>query len=188
MHGCYIGKHGGKLVLDDLKACQRLAKLDALLRIGKGDFIGGNGMAHRLPGHTGACGSKHERGILEAARERETIPYRHMHIVKRDIRLPDSPLGYLPCHNPRIEARCPLLDKESAHVAFIVTGPDNGDVGEGSVADPALGSVNDVIVAYAMSAGLQGHRVRAMVWLGQAKCADLLHTCHWWQPVLLLLL
>src|SRR5207245_11705930 len=98
----------------------------------------------------GARGGKHERGVLEAARERETILYRHMHIGERDVRLPDRTLGYLPCHDLGIEAGCSLLNQEATHVAFIVAGPDDGNVGERSVANPTLAFIDDVLVDDAM--------------------------------------
>ena len=67
MHGRHIGEHSGKLSLDDLKADERLVKLDALLCISERDLVGSDSMTNRLPGYTRARSCEHERRVLEAA-------------------------------------------------------------------------------------------------------------------------
>src|SRR5207253_11330507 len=126
--------------------------------------------------------------ILEAARERKAVLHGHMCIGKCDICLPDGSLGHLARHHPRLKAWRALLHKETAHIAIIVTGPDNRHVGKRGIANPTLGPVNDVLVTYTVRTGLQSHCVRAMVWLGQTEGPNLLQPGHCWQPALLLFL
>src|SRR5450755_2301295 len=86
------------------------------------------------------------------------------------------------------KARRPLLDQVGADIAGVVAGPDDDHVGEGRVADPALGAVQDEVLAVAPSSGLQRDGVRAVLCLGQAERADRLQTRHRRQPARLLLL
>src|SRR5918997_7048765 len=81
-----------------------------------------------------------------------------------------------------------IFDHEAADLAVVVAGPDDHQVGEGGVADPALGPVEHPLVAVAAGPGLERDRVRAVVGLGQAEGADLLHAGHGRQPAPLLLL
>jgi len=53
-----------------------------------------------------------------------------------------------------LETRRAFLNEEAADVAVVVPCPDDGHIGIGGSADPALGSVEDVVIAIAMGTSL----------------------------------
>src|SRR5260370_6035847 len=101
-----------------------------------------------------------------------------MHIGERDVGLPHGTLCDLASHDLRVKTRRALFDEEAANVAIVIACPDNRNVGKGGVANPALGSIDDILVSCAMSARLQRHCIGAMIRLGQGESADLLQSCH----------
>src|SRR6266581_4863964 len=83
-----------------------------------------------------------------------------MHIGERDVALPHGTLCDLACHDLRVKTRRALFNEEAANVAIVIACPDNRHVGKGGVANPALGSIDDILVSCAMSARLQRHESR----------------------------
>src|SRR6478609_1307966 len=65
LHGADLGEHLHQPVLHDLEGDQGLAELLALLAVGQGDLVGGDGVPERAPsdGVTGA--GQHPGGVLE---------------------------------------------------------------------------------------------------------------------------
>src|SRR5579884_633440 len=187
LHAGDVGKHRGQLGLDDLEIVERASKLHALPRIVPRDFVGGHCMTYGLPGNTGTGSSQHPRGIFEATRIGQPIFGGHTHVCERDIGLPDGPLGHLAGHDLWFEARSAFFDQEASHLALVIARPDDGDIGKRGVANPTFGAIDDVFVAITPRARFEHHGVGAVIRLGQAKSADLLHTRHERQPALLLL-
>src|SRR2546422_568747 len=83
---------------------------------------------------------------------------------------------------------CTDWDEEPADVAVVVPRPRDDDVGDRAVADPALGAVDDPVVAVAARRRLERDRVRPVVGLGERERADRLELRHGPEPPLLLLL
>jgi hypothetical protein len=79
-------------------------------------------------------------------------------------------------------ARSAFGHEVAADVALLVARPDHGYLGDRGVADPPLGAVENVLVALTPGGGLQRHRVRAVLGLGQAERADLLEPGHRRKP------
>lgn len=63
------------------------------------------------------------------------------------VRLPHGPLGTLAGYHLGGEAWRFLFYQDTAEVTLLIAGPDYSDVGEGAVADLALLSVYEVLVA-----------------------------------------
>src|SRR5260370_13556000 len=81
-----------------------------------------------------------------------------------------------------------LHDDRLDLVVCDVAGPDDHDVGEARVADPALGSVEDPAAAVAAGAGLEPDRVRSVPGFGERERADQPQGGHLREPALLLFL
>ena len=80
-----------------------------------------------------------------------------------------------------------VVDDEGPDLAVVVAGPDDDDVGEGAQADPALGAVEDPVLAVAVRGGGEPDDVGAVVGLGQGERAELGAGGEVGQPALLLL-
>src|SRR5260370_22523472 len=87
----------------------------------------------------------------------------------------------------RLEALRASLHQEAANT-FFGPGPDDGEVSDIAVGDPALGTVDHPVVAVSSGPCRHAGRVRAKLWLGQAETPDHLASRHEWQPALLLFL
>ena len=146
-------------------------------------------MAERAPRAHAARRGQHPAGVLEGVRARQPVLHRDAHAVERDVGLPDRAHRALALDRRRLVAGRALLDEEALDLAVgLVAGPHDDDVGDRAVADPALGAVDDVLVAVAARARLQRDGVRAVLGLGQRERADLLDAGHAREPALALLL
>src|SRR5439155_19638535 len=87
----------------------------------------------------------------------------------------------------RLEAARPLLDQEAPD-PLLGPRPDDRQIGDVPIGDPALGAIEDPIFAITTGPRRHSGRVRAELRLGQAEAADHLSFGHRWQPALLLLL
>ena len=111
------------------------------------------------------------------------------HPVEAHVGLPDRSRGALAVDHARLIARGVRRDQEALHVAVVVRArPDDHDVRDRGVPDPALGAVDHVVVAVAACPGVERHRVRAVLGFGQREGADRLQARHRRQPALPLLL
>jgi hypothetical protein len=83
-----------------------------------------------------------------------------------------------------------LLHDEALDLAVgLVLGENDGQIGEGGIADPPLAAVEDPVITVEAGGGLQPARdIGATVRFGQAERADLLHSTHGRQPPFALLL
>src|SRR5438874_1236477 len=86
----------------------------------------------------------------------------------------------------RLEAFGALLDEEAAY-PLLGTRPDDRQVGDVPVRNPALGAADDPVVAVATGASCHPGRVGTELGLGQAEAADHLALRHGGEPALLLL-
>src|SRR6266550_7712768 len=86
----------------------------------------------------------------------------------------------------RLEASGALLDEEAAN-PLLGTGPDNGQVGDVPIGDPALRAADDPVVAVATGVSRHAGRVGTKLGLGQPEAADHLTLRHRRKPALLLL-
>ena len=66
-----------------------------------------------------------------------------------------------------------VVDDEGSDVAVVVAGPYGHDVGEGAQADPALGAVEDPVLAVAARGGGEPDDIGAVVGFGQGERAEL---------------
>src|SRR6185369_17042662 len=82
-----------------------------------------------------------------------------------------------------------VLDDEALDLVIVeVTCPDDRDIAPRRVADPAFLAVEDPGVPFALRRRRQAAGgSRTNQWLSQSEATDLLHACHRWQPLLLLL-
>src|SRR5438132_7324343 len=80
-----------------------------------------------------------------------------------------------------------LLDQKSAD-PLLATGPDNRQVGDVAVRDPALRAIEHPVFSVATRPRRHPGRVGAKLRLGQTEAPDHLACRHPWEPVLLLLL
>src|SRR4028118_1351985 len=88
--------------------------------------------------------------VLERVAVLELVLRRHPAAVEHDVGVLHRPQRVLALHLRGREAGGALLDDEGLHlVVGDVAGEDHDDVGEGAVADPALGAVDDPAVAAA---------------------------------------
>ncbi len=176
-------------LLDDLEAAQRSAELHPLLAVGQGGVVGGDGVPERTPGTRTARGDQHATGVLERLGCRQARRVRHAHAVEPDLGLPDRAGRRLAGDRDRLEARHVLLDEEALDLAVVLRArPHDHDVGDRSVADPALGAVEHPVVAVAARARLQCDGVRSVGGLSERERPDRLETRHRRQPARLLLL
>ena len=113
---------------------------------------------------------------------------RNPHVVQLDVGLPDRAQRSLPGDDGRVVAGRALLDEVAADLAVLAARPEHDDVGDRAVADPALGAVEDVLVAIAHGRGLQQQRVRAVLGLGERESSDRIDLCQRREPLRLLLL
>jgi hypothetical protein len=117
------------------------------------------------------------------------------HAVQLDLRLPHRPVRGLsgdrlrPVAGHRVRRAVGVLDDERADVALVVASPDDDQVRDRAVADPALAPVQrPAPVRLAAGAGGQPHDVAAVIGLGERERSQLLHGGHGRQPAGLLLL
>jgi len=163
--------------------------------VAQGVLVGAPAATHGLPGDAGPGHAQHVGGVAEGAGR-----WRRM---DSGTRTPSSVMTAF-C-TARRAILCSIFSVEKPGVSFStrkpftlpfvdVAGPDDGDVGEGGVADPLLGAVEDPGVAGAIpreTAGGGGEAAGgagADVGFGQAEGADLLHPGHRREPLRLLLL
>src|SRR5580698_5355649 len=85
------------------------------------------------------------------------------------------------------ESRRAFLDDETGY-AFLDLRPHDSDVGDRSIRDPSLGSIENPAVAVAPRARFHPARVRSVVRLGQPEASDQFSLGHFRQVALLLFL
>src|SRR6185503_484030 len=163
LHAGDLGEHLDEALLDDLEGAERLAELRALLAIGERRVVRRDRVAERAPGARRARGDEHAARVLELVRPRKARGLRDAHAVEADVGLPDRARGALAGDRRRVVARRVGLDEEALDLAVLVGArPDDDDVGDRAVADPALGAVEDPAVAVATGARLERDGVRAV--------------------------
>src|SRR5437588_533441 len=114
---------------------------------------------------------------------------RDAQVAQADVRLPDRAERALAAdHGGLVPGRRRLHEEALDLPVLGVARPEDDDVGDGAVADPALGAVDHVLVPAPLGAGLQGDGVGAVVGLGEGEGAEALGPGHRRQPALLLLL
>ena len=148
LHAGDLGQHLDQAVLDDLERAQGPAELPALLGVGQGGVVGGDGVAERGPGAGGAGGHEHPAGVGEPLGPRKPGLVGQAGPFEGDVRLPDGPGRALALHGGGGEAGGVLLHQESLDLAVLVgAGPHHDDVGDRPVADPPLGPVEHPVAA-----------------------------------------
>ena len=145
-------------------------------------------MPEGLPGHAGVDHRQRSRRVFEGPGPGQAILGRHPDALQLYVGLHPRALGRLAGYRARPEAESALLDEEAPEVPLLVARPDDCDVGEGAVPDPALLPVQHVLAADPTGAGLQHRDVGAVLRLGQCERPKLFHPCHRGEPPLLLLL
>src|SRR5216117_1367965 len=80
-----------------------------------------------------------------------------------------------------------LLHQEAAD-PLLAAGPDDRQVGDVAVRDPALGAIEDPVLAVTAGPGRHSGRIGAKLRFGQTEAADHLAGRHSRKPALLLLL
>ena len=138
LHGGDLGHHAAELVLHELEGGERLAELLALLGVGQRRLVGGERHAERAPGDR-VAGAGRARGRRRGTSGSPAAGSRP------GTRTPSSVISA--CHTARsavlpvmtvgVEARRALLDEVAADVAVLAARPDDHDVGDRGVADPA---------------------------------------------------
>jgi hypothetical protein len=77
LHAGDLGEHLGELGLHELETRDRLAELDAVLRVLQRDVVGGEGVAERLPGRAAPRRSQHPGGVAEGLGLRSLLSVGH---------------------------------------------------------------------------------------------------------------
>jgi hypothetical protein len=141
-------------------------------------------VAERLPGRAAAGGREHTGGVAEGIGLGQLVVQRHPHIAKRDVGLPHGPFTDLASDqfslvSVRVGAVGVLLDDNGLHLPVVgVASPDDDDVGDARVADPAFRAVEYPGVAVAADGGLQRDGVGAMVGFSECEGTDLVQRGH----------
>src|SRR6202166_2237313 len=186
-----IGKHLGEQILDHLERSDRLAELLSLLGVFDGCLECAHLDAGRRPTHHVSRHPQHARGIAERIAALQAVRLGHPYILQRDLTVLDHLERNLVLDLLDAETGCRLvLDDESLHLIIAkIAGPDNRDVAPWRVADPALLSIENPAVAFALGrCGQTAARSRTDQRLGEAEASDLFPARHRRQPFLLLLL
>lgn len=124
----------------------------------------------------------------------QPVGRRHPQAFQHDVGLLDRPLAHLAGDDlgpvaGRVLADGGLLDDEGVDLPVLGAAREQHDhVGRVPVADPALVPVDHPGVPVPAGGGLQGHRVGAVLGLGEGERPGLLQPGHGRQPAVLLLL
>src|SRR5207302_1826571 len=112
---------------------------------------------------------------------------RHPAFVKYQLCSHGRSHGQLVVDLARLETFRAFLHQETSD-AIVGSSPDQGKVGQVAVGDPALGPVQDPVIAVPSGPGRHPGGVGPELGFGKAEATDHLSTGHWRQPALLLLL
>jgi hypothetical protein len=127
-------------------------------------------------------------GTLERVRLRQPGAVGDTRAVELDLRLPDRARRALSRHRLGLERRRVCLDEEALTCPILVRAcPDDDDVGDGAVADPALCAVEHPTAGLPASGRLERYRVGAVGGLGDRESSDRVQAGPGGQPALLLL-
>src|SRR5215467_4700278 len=181
-----LGDHPDELLLHELERRDRLAELDALLRVLERPIVA----AHR--GADGAPRDAVARLVETAQRAAQALHVRKL-VRERNLAVLEGELGgdrgahrELAVDVERRESRRAPLDQVAVDLAVVLLRPHHRDVGDRAVGDPELRAVEDVAVALALRPRLHPARVGAVVGLGETETAHLLAARHRGQPPVLL--
>ena len=152
-------------------------------------------MPERLPGDGLAGLGQHRVGVLEGACPGEAGVGGHVDVVELDLGLPDGAVGGFAgdalgvVAGNRVRGAVGVFDDEGADVAVVVAGPDDDEVGDGAVADPAFGAVQGpAATGCATGAGGEADDVAAVVGFGEGERAEPVDRGQGGEPAGLLLL
>src|SRR5438105_14630167 len=153
-------------------------------------FVCAHCTADCLPGDKATRHAQYGGCVLERAGVLQPVRLRDAAVLQRDQRVLHNAQCHLAFHLFGGEAGRVFLDQKALRlVVGVVARPDDGDVGEGGVADPVLLAVEHPAVTVTPCRGREtAGDGRADLRLRQPERTDLFHTVHWWQPLLLLLL
>ena len=90
LRGRDVGDHLGEQILHQLERADRLAELQALLRVFERGLVGAHRASGRHPRHGVACHLQHLRGVAERVAALETVRFRHPNVLQRDVAVLDD--------------------------------------------------------------------------------------------------
>src|SRR5687768_4963698 len=140
-----LTEHAHEFGLDELKGGDWLAELFAAQRVGKCYLVAGNRFADGVPGNV-VPGDSEDLGHGPEASLRQSVRRWNATAVEPDVSLPDAPLRQLPFDDRRCEAGAGWFNQEAGDPVF-GSCPDDRDIADRRVADPALASLENVVVA-----------------------------------------
>ncbi|CAH0326599.1 hypothetical protein SRABI128_05439 [Microbacterium sp. Bi128] len=177
-------------MLDQLEGGNRTAELAAFHGVAPGDVEGRELLAHRLPGHGQAGDFQDLVGVAEAVGVGELEELRHHNVVERDVSvLHRAQRDLVLDFHGTVSLGLGVHEEPFDLVVVDIAGVDDHPVGESRVADPALGSIEDPVIAVAPCRGARtAGDVGAAQGFGEAEGADLLERVDLGKPRVLLLL
>jgi len=183
-----LRQHLGHLELHELVRRQRVAELLAVQGVLAGSRQAELGRADRAPADAEARRVEAGEGALQSL-HLQLVGSGHRDVLHHDLAGVAGLQTQLALDQGSGQAGESLLQHEAVDLSLIVLGPDDEHVGDGSVGDPALGSIEDpASILLLARAGLHAAGVRAVIGLGQAEASDHLTGRQRGQPALLQLL
>src|SRR5205823_8716585 len=162
-------------------------ELRAWLRILERAAIAGNGGPEHAPDDAVTGLIQTREGRLQPLRLGQFVAARNPAVVEDQLGRHGGPHGKLVMDLAGFESFGGLLDEEAAD-PLLAAGPDDGQVGDIAVRDPALGAVENPVRAVATRPRRHPSRIGTELGFGQTEAPDHLTGRHPRQPALLLLL
>jgi hypothetical protein len=154
--------------------------------MGKSDLVTGDRLTDGVPGNVVPRDGE-DLGHGPKASQRQSVRRWNAAAVELDLSLPDAPLRQLSLDDRRREAGVWRLNEEAGDPVF-GSGPDDRDITDRRVADPALGPIENVVVAVTEGTRRQVRGIASVLRFGQGECANRLATCQRRYPARFLLL
>ncbi len=167
-----LGLHVRQLLLDELRRRERLAEGAALKRVVARRVPAEFGGAERPPGDAVARVVEAGEGALEAGDARQEVLVGDEDVGHGDLAGDRGAQRELAFDLRRRQPLHAALEDEAADALVLGLGPDDHDVGDGRVADPHLGAVQDIAAVDLARAAFHAAGIGAVIRLGQAEAAD----------------
>ncbi len=169
-----LGLHVGELLLEELRAGERLAELLAVEAVLAGAVPAILRRAHRAPGDAVAGAVEAAERPLEPGDVGQQRVLADLDVLHHDLAGDRRAQRELAADLRRRQALHALLQDEAADLVVVRRRlrPDDEDVGDRRVRDPHLRAVEPVAVGGLLGARLHAARIGAGIGLGQAEAAD----------------
>ena len=166
-------QHVNQLVLNQLVRSNGFAaKLLAFQGPAPCRVVTSLGASHGSPGNAVASLVETQKSLFQALGLRQKIGLWHSAVVKDQLRGDGGPQGVLVVIVVGGKALSPLFHQEAANVIVLAASPHHRDIGNASVGDPGLGTIQDIFVSLFASLCPESGRIGAGVGLGQSKTTN----------------